>query len=189
MRTGIGRLARGFPLVIAIVSGCRPAESGIVRGHGLGVASVNADARAHIYEAALGAAFTLGDPQLSLLIDPRLLPRTIGLEPGGAVPAQTRTTLRGAATIKGSCEPPTDKRSAPRCTATLPGYVVRFSDPFALTNDSVLVYLFAQKYDTRASGNNAPLRFEKAYQVVRRADRWIAVSEGRIPKTVRGEPR
>jgi hypothetical protein len=51
------------------------------------------------------------------------------------------------------------------------------------------VYLYAQKYDTPSSGISQALRFERAYQVVRRSDDWSAAREGRIPKEVRGESK
>jgi hypothetical protein len=76
-----------------------------------------------------------------------------------------------------------------RCTAVLPGYVIRFSPVLAMAADTVEVYLFAQNYDNASSGYSAPLRFERAYQVVRAGDSWRAAREGRIPKEVRGDKR
>jgi hypothetical protein len=49
--------------------------------------------------------------------------------------------------------------------------------------------MYAQKYDTPTSGISERLRFERAYQVVRRGEDWRAVREGRVPKEIRGEPR
>lgn len=140
-----------------------------------------------MYDATARGAFTLDDPALSLLLDPRELPRTVGLEVVGRLPQAVVTAMRDRGTVKGTCEPPVDDRKTPRCTAARPGYVVRFSPVFAMRGDSVEAYVFAQKYDTPSSGYSAPLRFERVYHLVRSGDGWRAALEGRVPKEIRGE--
>ena len=185
-------LVRGVAATSAVISlaACRGDVSNDVRGRGLSVAALSPQAQAHVYEAAARASFNLDDPALSLLLDRRLLPRTTGLTSGGRLPASGAAELRRSGAVRGTCEPAIDgPRATARCSAELPGYVVRFSPVFTLRGDSTQVYVYAQKYDTPASGKSDVLRFERAYQVVKRGDEWRAVREGRIPKEVRGEPK
>jgi hypothetical protein len=182
------RITRMFPLVAItalIVAGCRSGEDDhFVRGHGLHVAALAPDARVPVYEAALGAAFELTDPALTLLLDPRLLPRAGGMAADGRLPGAIESGLRQEGVIHGACEPPiTASRKTPRCTARGPGYVVRFSDVFARGGDSVEVYLAVQKYDTPTSGASESLRFERAYQLVHRGAGWQAIREARVRET------
>jgi len=175
---------------IAGIAGCSGDVSHDVRGRGLSIASLSPVDQAHVYAAAARGAFDVDDPGLSLLLDRRVLPRTTGLSPAGAISNDVVTELRRRGAIKGTCEPKLDSgRGTARCSSPLPGYVVRFSPVFALHGDSTQVYIYAQKYDTPSSGISQALRFERAYQVVRRGDDWSAVREGRIPKEVRGESK
>ena len=184
------RRSRVGLLCVFAVLACGKEDTSTVRGRGLSLAPLPATSQAQVYEAAARAAFEVDDPTLSLLLDPRELPRDVGLAPGGRVPDSLAAELRRRGVTKGTCEPPLEsKRGSPRCSAALPGYVLRFSPVFALRGDSVQVYLYAQKYDTPSSGNSDRLRFERAYQVVRRGEGWRAVREGRVPKEIRGEPR
>jgi len=176
--------------VVSVVFGsmcaCRSEDSNIVRGKRLALATLTADAQARIYTAAARGSFDVDGT--SLLIDRRLLPRTIGLGDGGTLPDSVVEALRRRGTVKGICQPPLDgPPGTAKCDADLPGYVLRYSPVFAIANDSVQVYLYAQKYDTRASGESETLRFERAYQVVRHGDEWNAVREGHVPKEARGE--
>ena len=186
----IGRGVATTALIVISIGACGGDASSDVRGRGLTLDSLPPASQAGIYDAAARAAFELDDPALSLLLDPRMLPRTIGLAPAGRLSDEVTQELRRRGTIKGTCEPALDGgRGTPHCSAELPGYVVRYSPVFAMRGDSTQVYIYAQKYDTRGSGNSPPLRFERAYQVVRRGDGWRAVREGRIPKEIRGESR
>jgi hypothetical protein len=184
--------ARG---VVAVVlasgfAGCSGDASRDVRGRGLATAALSSTDQAHVYEAAARAAFDVDDPALSLLLDRRLLPRTVGLAPAGAISNDVVAELQRRGSMKGTCEPKLDnERGTARCTAALPGYVIRFTPVLTLHGDSMQVYVYAQKYDTPSSGISQALRFERAYQVVRRGDDWRAVREGRIPKEVRGESK
>lgn len=161
-------------------------DSGFVRGKRLTVATLPAAAQARIYEAAARGSFDVDNT--SLLLDRRLLPRTVGLDDGGRLPDDVVAEMKNRGTVKGECEPPlTGTRGTAKCSAGYPGYVVRYSPIFAIKPDSVQVYVYAQKYDTPASGISETLRFERAYQVVNRGDTWTAVREGHVPKEARGE--
>ncbi len=186
----LARRLIGAISAIAMLSGCARNDSNFVRGRGLSVAQLSARDRAHVYEAATRVAFDVSDPSLSLLLDPRQLPRTVGLAATGRVSDDVRGELRARGVIKGSCEPPLQGvKGTAHCKAPLPGYVLRFSPVFSLHGDTVQVYLFSQKYDTQGSGISQTLRFERAYKVVAAGGEWRAIAEGTVPKTVRGEPR
>ena len=79
---------------IALASACKPDDSDVFRGRGLTVAPLRAADQASVYAAALRAAFYVDDPGLSLLLDPRLLPRTAGVGDGAPVPAAITRALR-----------------------------------------------------------------------------------------------
>ena len=176
--------------VAHVASGCGGDDSSILRGHGLAVATLSPEARGDVYDAAARAAFDLSEPTQSLLLDRRELPRTVGLASADTLPDAVEAEMRRRASIKGVCQPPiTASRKTVRCTAELPGYVIRLSPVFAMAADTVEVYLFAQNYDNASSGYSAPLRFERAYQIVRSGESWRAAREGRIPKEVRGDKR
>jgi hypothetical protein len=170
-------------------SACTRDDSGVARGRGLAVAALSPAAQAQIYRAAVHAAFDV-DESLSILLDARVLPRVVGLAPNGRVPTAVAAALTSAGVIRGSCEPPLrGAPGVPRCVAERPGYVVRFSPVFALRGDSVQVYAYFQNYDVNGVEPSPTLRFERAYQVVKRGDDWKAVLEGRVPKEIRTEPR
>jgi hypothetical protein len=174
-------------LLLAAAS-CQSDDSNVVRGKGMTEAAVAAPVRALMYEAAVRGAFNL-DESLSLLLDARILPRGVGLAPDGRVPPPVFEEMKRRGVIRGTCEPPLQGTAGPpHCAAALPGYVIRYSPVFDLGPDSVQVYIYVQKYDTPNSEPSQTLRFERAYQVVRRGDEWLAVREGRVPKEIRGEP-
>jgi hypothetical protein len=172
-------------LTVLALAACTKDDSN-VRGKGLTVATLPAAAQARVYEAAVRGAFEL-DPSLSLLLDSRELPRGVGLASEGTVPDEVAAELRQRGVTRGACQPPLAVIGVPRCTAALPGYIVRFSPVFTLGPDSVEAYIYVQKYDTPGGEPSQTLRFERAYQVVRRGDDWRAVREGRVPKEIRGE--
>ena len=173
--------------VACLATACKTNDSSVVRGHGLSIVNQPAPVRARVYEAAARGAFEL-DESLSLLLDPRMLPRDVGLGVDGRVPEAVSEEMKRRGVIRGMCEPPLQGApGAPRCSATLPGYILRFSPVFTLGPDSVQVYVFVQKYDTPGLEPSQTLRFERAYQIVRQGDDWHAVREGRVPKETRGE--
>jgi len=175
--------------IVCLCACARDETANYARGRGLEPASLTVPSQAAAYEAALRGAFDLNDPTLFLLLDPRELPRTVGLGGTAKVPETVVREMRGRGTVKGTCVPPVASRSTPSCSAERPGYVVRFSPIFGMRGDSVAVYMFAQQYDTPASGHSAPLRFERLYHLVRSGggDGWRAALEGTVPKSVRGE--
>jgi hypothetical protein len=167
-------------LCLVFLLACAEDTSKHARGRGLEVAQLSAADRAKIYAASLGGAFDL-DPGLSLLIDTTMLTRVGGERPGGALGTDVRAALRGTGVTKGECAP--QRRAPPRtpvCRTDLPGYVVRFSDVFAMAGDSVQTHLLADRYDTPATGEHNRFRIEQAYQLVRRNGDWSVVRKARI---------
>lgn len=167
-------------LAIAACAGGDP-DRDAFRGPGLHAATLPAGSQAQAYEAAIRTAFDLDDPAVSILIDDRVLPRAAGLDSASTLPRAVVAELSRRGAIRGKCRPQIGIKRAPECKAPLPGYVVRFSDVLAAGRDSVQVYLWAEKYDNPNSGFSAPLRFERAYQLVRTAGGWRATQEARIP--------
>jgi hypothetical protein len=176
---------RHSALVVVLLAACMANEDDhFVRGHKLKVASMTADARIAVYRSALGAAFDLRDPALTLLLDRRKLPRVGGMADEGRLSGPVANGLRERGVVMGNCEPPiTTSRKTPVCTARGPGYIVRFSDVLARGGDSVEVYLAVQKFDTPSSGASESLRFERAYQLVRHGDSFEPTQEARVRET------
>ena len=161
-------------------------EPDVYRGSKLQVATLPPDEVVATYRAALAAALPLGDPALSLLVDPTLLPRDEGLAGGDAMPAEVRSGLQRQRLVSGTCQVPVQRNKTPLvCRAARPGYVVRFSAPFALAagrRDSVQVHLVVQQYAIPKGPVAERLRFERAYHVARRGQTWRAVGEARLPQ-------
>src|SRR5689334_25266378 len=109
------RSVRVSALAIALVSStaCTKEDSS-VRGRGLSVATLPAASQAHVYEAAVRASFEVDDGALSLLLDPRELPKGVGLEASTRLPDAVAAELRQRGVTKGTCEPPTVPRSEER---------------------------------------------------------------------------
>jgi hypothetical protein len=109
-------------LVALILVACAPGdEEHYVRGHGLKVASLRPNMRGAVYQAALGAAFELNDPALTLLLDRRVLSRAGGLGEDGRLPGSVETELRnrGVAERCGLRSPPRARRPNVRRRARL----------------------------------------------------------------------
>lgn len=181
----LARSLRHSALATVLLAACVANEDdNFVRGHKLRVASMTADARIAVYKAALGAAFDLRDPALTLLLDRRKLPRVGGMAEDGRLSGPVANGLRERNVVQGVCEPPiTTSRKTPVCTARGPGYIVRFSDVLARGGDSVEVYLAVQKFDTPNSGGSESLRFERAYQLARHGDSYEPTQEARVHET------
>ena len=181
----LARTLRHSALATLLLAACMANEDDhFVRGHRLRVASMTADARIAVYRGALGGSFDLRDPALTLLLDRRKLPRVGGMAEEGRLSGPVANGLRERNVVQGVCEPPiTTSRKTPICTARGPGYIVRFSDIFARGGDSVEVYLAVQKFDTPSSGGSESLRFERAYQLVRRGDTFEPTQEARVRET------
>src|SRR4051812_44689880 len=178
-------------LHILLLTACRAdsANDSAARGRGLASAHLPVEDRVRVYKAALGASFELADPALTLLLDRRVLARTGGFGGTERLSGALEAALRRDGIVKGICEPPiTSSRKTPHCSAQGPGYVVRFSDVLRRAPDSVEVYLAVQNYDTPSSGASQSMRFERAYQVVRRGESWSAAREARVRETTPASP-
>ena len=181
----LARTLRHSAVATVLLAACMANEDDhFVRGHKLRVASMTGDARIAAYRAALGAAFDLRDPALTLLLDRRKLPRVGGMAEEGRLSGPVANGLRERGVMQGVCEPPiTTSRKTPVCAARGPGYIARFSDVLARGGDSVEVYLAVQKFDTPSSGASESLRFERAYQLVRRGNSFEPTQEARVRET------
>ena len=130
-------LVRATFLLLTVVACATGDDDQFVRGHRLRVASLQPNTRVSVYRSALGEAFELNDPALTLLLDRRVLSRAGGMEEEGRLPGPVEVGLRDRGVIQGTCEPPiTTSRKTPQCVARGPGYVVRFSDIFRRGGDS-----------------------------------------------------
>jgi hypothetical protein len=175
-------------VLAATIAGCaeKEADEGFVRGPGLKVAPLPVPAKVAIYDAALKSAFDVG-PGLTLLLDPRFLPRTTGLGAGAPVPKSLVTALRERGVVQGTCQSPGDEaRQAALCDAANPGYIVRFSEIFRMKGDSVQLHVAVERYNTKTSAQSEVMRFEKAYQVVGQGTTWRVARQGRVTQATRG---
>ena len=170
----------GLAAVSVIAGGCAPAAPDY-RGTGLHVDTLSATDLVGVYRATLAGSFTLGDPSLSILVDPVLLPRSASLAGGDTMQANVLAGLRRENIVQGLCKIPLSATKMPLiCRAERAGYVVRFSEPFALGPDSVQVHLAVEQYAIPGGKPEQRLRFERAYHVARRAGGWRTVREARL---------
>ncbi|HEY8174366.1 MAG TPA: hypothetical protein VIF32_01615 [Gemmatimonadaceae bacterium] len=175
-----------IPLLLAmcgvIASACGRG-SVAYRGAGLQVDTLPLSDMVAVYRAALAGSFRLDDPALSILIDAKFLPRESGLAGGDTMPSALVAALRGQGLVKGTCQVPVrDTRMPLICRADRAGYVVRFSEPFALGPDSAQVHVVVQQFAIPNGPMAERLRFERAYHVARRGSAWRAVREARLPQ-------
>lgn len=180
MRFGVS--VRHAAVLAMLAIGCSKVGRGdsYARGHLLKVASLPAGAESRIYEAAIRSAFDV-DPLLTLRMHPRRLARTAGDTGGDPTPGSITRSLRERGLVLGSCEPvrtsPTD---TPRCSGPEAGYVIRGSDVFRISKDTVEIYFAAEKFGASTGQKPEALRFEKIYQLVGRGLAWRVVREGRV---------
>ena len=71
------------------------------------------------------------------------------------------------------------------CDAPDPGYIVKFSEIFRVSADSVQVHLAAERYNTPTSAALELMRFEKAYQLVGKGTTWRVARAGRVTQATR----
>ena len=169
-------------VLLVVMAGCaeQNADDGFLRGSGLQIRELPVPARVAIYDTAVKTAFDVG-PGLTLLLDPRLLPRTKGLGPGAPVPKDVADALQRRGIVQGTCQAPEEgSKEAARCDVANPGYIVRFSDVFRMAGDSVQVHIAVERYNTSTSAKAEVMRFEKAYQVVGSGESWRVVRQGRV---------
>lgn len=155
-------------------------DSNIVRGRGLQPAGLPVAAQAAVYEQASRAAFDLG-PGLVLLMHPLKLPRSAGYVGGDSVSPDLLGALRARNVVSGTCTPQRDApRNTPRCPVNVPGYIVRASDVFRVSPDTVEVYYSAERFGAATGQRPEALRFEKIYQLVGSGTRWRVAREARV---------
>jgi predicted small secreted protein len=169
-----------------IASAC---NSGSVeyRGAGLHVDTLPVGDMVAVYRAVLAGSFNIADPSLTVLVDPKFLPRQSGLAGGDTMPSALLAALRRDGLVQGTCQVPVrDTRMPLICRAERAGYVVRFSEPFALGagggRDSAQVHLVVQQFAIPNGPMAERMRFERAYHVARRGAAWRAVREARLPQ-------
>ena len=175
--------ASSLLLLLAACKGGEGADEKTVRGRGMKVMDLRDDSEVALYRAAIGASFETG-PGLTVLLHPRRLPRTAGIAGGEPVPASLVKALREGGVVQGTCEPP-GTRDTPQCDAPAAGYVVRGSDVFRGSGDTVVFHFSAERYATPTSGRQDALRFEKIYQLVPRGNEWRVAREARAPESTR----
>lgn len=172
---------RGWALLISLVGSACTTEAVEFRGPHLQPAELPVSDAVSIYRAVVGGSFSVGNPDLSILVDPVFLPRSRGLAGGDSMPPDLLRELRATRWVRGVCAiPVTPQRDPLRCQAERAGYVVRFSPLFALGRDSVQVHMAVQQYATPRGPVEQRLRFERAYYVVRTGNSWRAVREARL---------
>jgi hypothetical protein len=180
MRRALARVIPALALAAACTKEERPPEA---RGANLQVATLDVNQQAAVNASALGTAFD-PDPALSLLVDPVYLPRTEGRVGGKSVAPALIARLRERGTVRGTCQTPREgPKAVPVCPAERPGYVVRFSEIFAMGKDSVQVYLAATRYRRAPKEPAEMLTFERAYQLVKVRGEWRVSREARLPST------
>jgi hypothetical protein len=176
----IGRRRAAWVLAAVLGSACAE-RAPDYRGAGLHVDTLSTGDMVGVYRATLAGSFTLGDPSLSILVDPLLLPRTESIAGGDTLAPEVLSALRGQNVVQGLCKFPVRATKMPLiCRADRAGYVVRFSPPYALGPDSVQVHLAVEQYAIPNGRLEQRLRFERAYHVVRRGQLWRTVREARM---------
>ncbi len=157
-----------------------------VRGEGRPTTNATPRLQAAAYEAAIRQEFDV-DAALLLMADTAMLPRTDGLAGGGRPPTAVLAALAASRIVRGTCLPVRPVASAPTCPASLPGYLVRFSDIFQLPGDTARFYLRFERFQRAdAAEPLRPLAFENGYDVVLRRGRWAVVRKARRELTRKG---
>ncbi|HJU88984.1 MAG TPA: hypothetical protein VJ672_06295 [Gemmatimonadaceae bacterium] len=174
-------------LVIALSLGACSGEpeDKNARGAGLPAADLPIGRRASAYATGMRGMFDVG-PGLVLLLDPALLPRSRTAEPEDSATSDLIQALRETRTIQGTCAPRrgTDRRSAPICEASAAGYIIRVSDIFQASGDTVQLYVTAERYRAArdTAGFQPPLRIEQRYDLTPRGDAWSVARKARLVK-------
>ncbi len=166
--------------VAAILTACVASGDSYIRGHGLAIAKVSPADRAQIVDAAIHAAFDVS-PDLILRMYPLDLPRTAGDTGGTPVSPALVNALRDRGLVRGICHPVRSApKNTPHCSTADAGYIIRSSDVFSISRDTNEIYFAAEKYGPATGVKPEALRFEKAYELVKRAGAWRVVREGRL---------
>ena len=168
-------------LALALLAACDSPSGPDVRGGGLPSARLGAAERAGAYDVALRSAFD-ADSALVLLLEPHVLPRDGSYSTRApALPDDVVRSLRQAGMVTGTCAPQRpDRKHAPRCEARLPGYLVRFSEPYQMGRDTLRLFVYAERFQTTAGvGPNGRFDFETGFQLVRAGTAWRVAREAR----------
>jgi hypothetical protein len=168
--------------VLVTACGKGSPEDAYVRGHGVQVARLSVDAESQVVEGAIRAAFDL-DPALTLRVHPRRLPRTAGDSGGNPISSRLVRSLRDRGLVLGTCEPArTSPKDTPRCSGPEAGYIIRPSDVFAISRDTLAIYFGVEKYGAATGQKPEAQRFEKVYLVVKQGQGWRVAREGRASR-------
>lgn len=173
---------RCVTVLMVLAAGCdsRVPEDSFARGHGLKVATLAPDGEARVIESSIRAAFDV-EPGLTLRVHPRRLARTAGDSGGVTVSPALVRALRNRGVVTGTCDPiRTTPRDTPRCRGPEAGYIIRASDVFRISRDTVEINFAAEKFGAETGQKPEALRFEKAYQLVKEGQGWRVVREGRV---------
>lgn len=181
MTLSISRAPRALIALLIVAAACSGAESDgpDIRGGGHRAAALDAGQRAGAYDAALRQAFDV-DSALMLLVDPAILPRNGTFARDAKLGDDVVQALQRAGAARGTCEAAEDEKRAPRCNASAPGYVVRFSDIYQMQGDTVRLFLAARRFQTTSGiGPSTRFAFESGFEVVRQGSGWRVAREGR----------
>jgi hypothetical protein len=173
----------GAVAALLLLAACGSPSGPDVRGGGLPSASLAAADRAVAYDAALRSAFN-PDSSLVLLVETHLLPRDGSYKTASpTIGDDVVRSLRQEGMVDGTCAPQRPSAMhAPRCEAPLPGYVVRFSEPYQMGRDTLRLFVYAERFRTAAGvGPNGRFDFETGFQLVRQGNRWRVTREARRP--------
>jgi hypothetical protein len=151
------------------------------RSEGFPVASLSGDQQVALYRASIGAAFDVS-PNLELLLHPRHLPSGAGFDGGTNVPDSLYGGLRGQGVVGGRCDPRIGGNAlrAPTCDHTPSGYVVRGSEIFQRSADTLQFYLLSELFATATGPGMDAFAFEMAYKLVPAGEGYRVVAEGRV---------
>src|SRR4051812_29018149 len=129
-------------VVAALVAACAGnASDDYVRGHGLTVATITTDAEAQMVDAAIHAAFDV-EPALILRMYPLRLSRSAVDTGAPPTPVALVKALRERGVVSGTCQPVRSApKNTPHCGTADAGYIIRSSDVFSLSRDTMEIYL------------------------------------------------
>jgi hypothetical protein len=172
-----------FAAVALLLTGCATAveRADESRSGGLPVANLPVATEVAVYQAAVRTAFDVG-PDLYLVAHARRLPRGAGADGGDSLPPHLASALVAAGTIHGTCVPVRDgDQRAPRCDASRSGYVIRGSEVFQGSGDTLRMNLLSELFAAEGGPGQEPFAFEMAYKLVPRGGNgYRVVAEGRV---------
>lgn len=167
-------------LMLAAACGKGATEDSYARGHKRSVATLSTDAESRVIEAAIRTAFDV-EPALILRMHPRRLARTAGDSGGNPTAPALVKALRDLGMVTGSCDPiRSSPKDTPRCRGPEAGYIIRASEPFTVSRDTVEINFAAEKFGAETGQKPEALRFEKVYQLVKEGTGWRVVREARV---------